>query len=238
MRLLLSVVLGTTILGFITTPPALAQSRYRLTTAGYTSGGSMGGGNCNCMPMRSRYLYGYANPGYSPGYSYGGTPYGGIPYGGMPYPAPAYGVGAGSGGGGSCGSGSCGANSDPIQTSMQSFASLPGSATDSASAGPAAGVPVDGTLMTWPVGLRVLAPTDVGGLRQQVHDLFEALAAQKASGTTLNARLAAEANHALDRLQRLVNADKEKAGLPQAVNQEAERFIARLRKALNKLQEA
>jgi hypothetical protein len=172
--------------------------------------------------MRSQYLYGYANPGYHPGYGSGYGYYPGTPYGPgagyvMPPLAPAYAPASA-------------ADSQP-QSSMQSVASLTSYPLD-------AGSSASSSNINWPVGLRVLAPTDVGGLRQQVQDLFAAMTLQRASGTAVNPQLAAEARHALDRLQRLVNQDKMKAGLPQAVNQEAERFVAKLRDALHKLQEA
>jgi hypothetical protein len=184
---------------------------------------------CDCCPTRSRMMYGYANPGYYPG----GVPYGyGVPYTqpSIAYP-PMY--GAGYAGGGSPDYASS------TQSSMASIATLPPySGSGASSQATHGGVVVDGVRMEWPVGLRVLAPTEVGGLRQQVEQLFEAISIQRASGAGMNESLTAAVQHALDRLQRLVNQDKNKAGLPLAVNQEAERFVAKLRQTLAKMKQA
>ena len=184
---------------------------------------------CDCCPTRSRMMYGYANPGYYPG---------GMPYGyGIPYAQPSMGYPSMYGAGYSGSSSPSYAAS--TQSSMESVASLPPYPGSGASSqANHRGVVVDGVRMEWPVGLRVLAPTEVGGLRQQVEQLFEAISIQRTSGTGVNPSLSAIAQHALDRLQGLVNQDKDKAGLPLAVNQEAERFVGKLRQTLARMKQA
>lgn len=214
--------------------PAQAQMHMRPggVMRGVTNYSSMHRG-CDCCPTRSRTLYGYANPGYYPAQ---GVPYAyGIPY----MPSIAYPPMFPAGYAGGYDGGVSASYAPSAQSSMQSIASIPPNlGTGAATETKQGGIVVDGVRMEWPVGLRVLAPTEVGGLRQQVEQLFEAISVQRTSGVGINDALTATAQHALDRLQRLVNQDKEKAGLPLAVNQEAERFVAKLRQVLTRMKQA
>jgi hypothetical protein len=91
------------------------------------------------------------------------------------------------------------------------------------------GVLNEGGQIDWPLGLRILAPEEEGGVRQQIETLFNVAASQTDSG---DARVAEELGKALEKLRKLLVRDKERMGLPMAVNRESELFVKKLKAAL------
>lgn len=217
MRLLLLAIA----LGLVVVAPAQAQR--------YARGGSSR--YDNCCPSRARYLMGYPRP--YPG------PYARVPgyrtsqpimYP-MPYPVayptePSYGDPP-----------DILPSVDALEAAAFSYGLTPQSDTSQPALHAELSAPAAEAALEWPVGLRVVAPEPTEPLRQQIESSLTVLRQQKAAGGTLDAHLAAAAMQALDRLWELVLRDKQEARLPLAVSEEAERFVAKLRGALRKLQQ-
>jgi hypothetical protein len=90
------------------------------------------------------------------------------------------------------------------------------------------GVPNEGGQISWPLGLRILAPEEQGGVRQHIEALFQLKTNQAEAADT---RIADELGQSLAKLRTLLLRDRERMGLPQAVNRESEIFVQKLKAA-------
>jgi hypothetical protein len=95
------------------------------------------------------------------------------------------------------------------------------------------GLPQEGGRLSWPLGLRILAPgPDTQALRQQIDALLQMAAAQQAAGGKVSPSTLQELNAAADRLQALLARAADRRVLPEAVQSEADQFLRKLRDAV------
>ena len=101
----------------------------------------------------------------------------------------------------------------------------------------ASGVPNDRGKVTWPLGLRLLDSEEAAALRQQAEALFQVAAMQARLGQ-INSRLTQELVQAVNELQGQFRVKNNRSPLPRGVSDEAERFLNRLKKAPELLEQA
>jgi hypothetical protein len=101
----------------------------------------------------------------------------------------------------------------------------------------ASGVPNDGGQVRWPLGLRLLGSEEAEALRQQTEALFQVAARQAQRGQS-NPRLTRELTQAVNDLRGLLRQNNDRSPLPWGAYQDAERFLNRLKKAPELLEQA
>jgi hypothetical protein len=192
-----------------------------------------GFGNVNPYAFRA-----VSNP-YGTGY--GMNPY--APYGGMSNPYSAYGSGSGGGGGGYGGGGGGGYGGGgqgnygggSQQTVPASYTIKPPTpAGADLSVFSALGLPSEHGRLTWPLGLRVLAPAaESQKLRDQIESLLPVMASQ-APGGQGQSGTAAEATRAVSDLRKLLR-NGGGAAMASFTLDEAEHFLDKLGRVLKGL---
>jgi hypothetical protein len=174
------------------------------------------------------------NRALSPYSAYASNPYS-AQYGAYPMMMPAYYPMMGGYGSGAGGYGSGTNNSNPYTTDTDSYAikKRQKSATDeTGSLQSILGLPGEKGRLSWPLGLRILAPApEAEALRQQIDGLIQSLAYQAGSGQVQSGTVDAATGATRD-LRRLLRRGEGSAAIAEYTSQEAERFLSRLDSAI------
>lgn len=245
---MLAAILAIAGLGLAVVPPLRAQTRdpqtpdprvdeHRRWMDGWPSGYDHGLAERYWREHRGRGFYGY--PFYGEGYPYGSylAPLSSYPYAYLPYAYPTPYTNEDL------------ASSTPAQPTLGTVPGMPNGPSKEATAKQTkpteadelltvSGVPLEGTAIRWPIGLRVLAPTESNGLRQEVETFFQRIAQDKAKGKKVDPHVVKDLRHDLDRLQALILQDEnQRWSQSWDTYQQAQRFVAKLRHALDRLQQ-
>jgi hypothetical protein len=173
------------------------------------------------------------NRALSPYSAYASNPYS-AQYGAYPMMMPAYSPMMGSYGSGAGGYGSGTNNSNPYSTDTDGYADRKRqkAAAETGSLQSILGLPGEKGRLSWPLGLRILAPApEAEALRQQIDGLIQSLAYQAGSGQVQSGTVDAATGATRD-LRRLLRRGEGSAAIAEYTYQEADRFLGRLDSAI------